>query len=270
MEHSAMENTSLRSADMPAAQKKVFIYKNTRLQEGNRVLVIPDVHLKPWMFERASELMKAGVAERAVCLMDIADDWGKKNRINLYRETYDAAIRFAKDYPETLWCIGNHDYSYIWSKVESGYSFHAEETVRRKLQELADALPDRDQLAVIHRIGSVLFMHAGLTDTFVRQTVPDTIQENTDAVIQFFNNSGTEILWNGASPIWTRPQYTGMPLYGEGRLLQVVGHTPMKQITQEGSLITCDTFSTYRDGRPFGSQEFLVVDTETWEWEGIR
>ncbi len=40
-----------------------------------KVLVIPDVHLKPWMFQRASELMKEIKPDRAVCLMDIADDW---------------------------------------------------------------------------------------------------------------------------------------------------------------------------------------------------
>ena len=39
-----------------------------------KVLVIPDVHLKLWMFQRASELMKETGADRAVCLMDIADD----------------------------------------------------------------------------------------------------------------------------------------------------------------------------------------------------
>lgn len=43
-----------------------------------RVLVIPDVHLKPWMFEQAAVLMRAKKANRAVCLMDIPDDWGKE------------------------------------------------------------------------------------------------------------------------------------------------------------------------------------------------
>ena len=42
-----------------------------------KVLVIPDVHLKPWMFERADKIMEQGAAERAVCLMDIPDDWNK-------------------------------------------------------------------------------------------------------------------------------------------------------------------------------------------------
>ena len=58
-----------------------------------KVLVIPDVHLKPKMFTRAMAIMEYGVAERAVCLMDIADDWNQQSNIALYEETYDAAIR---------------------------------------------------------------------------------------------------------------------------------------------------------------------------------
>jgi hypothetical protein len=36
-----------------------------------KVLVIPDVHLKPWVFDRAEEIMDAGTADKAVSLMDI-------------------------------------------------------------------------------------------------------------------------------------------------------------------------------------------------------
>ena len=39
-----------------------------------KVLVIPDVHLKPQMFRQAAAIMRAGKAKRAVCLMDIPDD----------------------------------------------------------------------------------------------------------------------------------------------------------------------------------------------------
>lgn len=74
-----------------------------------KVLIIPDVHLKPFMFKQAAELMERGIAKRAVCLMDIPDDWDKQFDISLYEETYDAAIRFAKKYPDTAWCYGNHD-----------------------------------------------------------------------------------------------------------------------------------------------------------------
>ena len=48
-----------------------------------KVLVIPDVHLRAWMFARASELMKEHGIDKAVCLMDIPDDWGKQGDVAL-------------------------------------------------------------------------------------------------------------------------------------------------------------------------------------------
>lgn len=42
-----------------------------------KVLVIPDVHLKPEIFQKADYLMGKKIADRAVCLMDIPDDWDK-------------------------------------------------------------------------------------------------------------------------------------------------------------------------------------------------
>ena len=41
-----------------------------------KVLVIPDCHLKPWMFAQADAIVKKGIADKAVCLMDLADDFG--------------------------------------------------------------------------------------------------------------------------------------------------------------------------------------------------
>ena len=54
-----------------------------------KILVIPDVHLKPQMFKQATALMHQGIADRAVCLMDIPDDWDKQYNVGLYEETYD-------------------------------------------------------------------------------------------------------------------------------------------------------------------------------------
>ena len=77
-------------------------------------------------------------------------------------------------------------------------------------------------------------------------------------------------MWQEMSPIWLRPQYTYERMYKPRKLLQVVGHTPVSEIIRKRNVISVDTFSTYRDGRPFGSQEFLVVDTQTWENTGIK
>ena len=48
--------------------------------------------------------------------MDVPDDWNQEYNLELYRDTFDAAITFAKKYPDTLWCYGNHDLSYLWNK----------------------------------------------------------------------------------------------------------------------------------------------------------
>ena len=195
-----------------------------------KVLVIPDVHLKPWMFERAAELLKEGNADRAVCLMDIPDDWRQEFNLDLYIQTFDAAIQFAKNFPETLWCYGNHDICYPWNQRETGYSKIAPWTVCEKLRKLQEALLEEKQLAFLHRIDHVLFCHGGLTDDFVRQYVPAKYYNDIDAVIEMINSFGTGELWQGArrpvdvgfaptgaerraSPLWYRPQYYGGKMY---------------------------------------------------------
>ena len=44
----------------------------------------------------------------------------------------------------------------------------------------------------------------------------------------------------------------------------------MNEITREKNLISTDVFSTYRDGSPIGTQEFLLLDTVTWEYVGVK
>ena len=234
-----------------------------------KVLVIPDVHLKPWMFEQAGELMRQGLAEKAVCLMDIADDWHQQWNLDLYIETYDAAIAFAKAFPETLWCYGNHDVCYQWNRRETGYSKIAAWTVNEKLRILQESLPEEKQLAYIHRIDDVLFMHGGLTQFFVEMHVSEKAQMDTDNVIEEINNFGPYEMWDDLSPIWHRPQYSHLEMYEDGNLLQIVGHTPVKKIQRDGNVISCDVFSTDQNQKPIGSQEFLLIDTKTWDYQGI-
>ena len=235
-----------------------------------KVLVIPDVHLKPWMFRRASELLKEKNADRAVCLMDIADDWRQQFNLDLYIQTYDAAIAFAKEYPDTLWCYGNHDICYPWNQRETGYSKIAPLTVCEKLRVLRESLPDERQLAYMHRIDNVIFSHGGLADEFVRRYVSSKHYNDVDEVLSRINSFGCGEMWQDLSPIWYRPQYYAGKMYKPRKLLQVVGHTPVERISRKENLISCDVFSTDRDGKPIGTQEFPVIDTVTWEYHGVR
>ena len=103
------------------------------------------------------------------------------------------------------------------------------------------------------------FSHGGLAEAFVRRYVPSEQPDN-----------GLGEMWEDLSPIWYRPQYHAGRMYKSRELLQVVGHTPVEAIVKSGSLISCDVFSTYRDGTPIGTQEFLIIDTVTWDCSGIR
>ena len=235
-----------------------------------KVLVIPDVHLKPQMFEWATDLMKKRIADRAVCLMDIADDWNQQFNIDLYQKTFDTAIAFAKEFPDTLRCYGNHDVCYLWDRREGGFSLLAQATVCEQLRILREALPDDKQLAYLHQIDKVIFSHAGLADVFVRHRIPAELHDDSDAVLKTINSFGPDEMWQDLSPIWFRPQLHIIKLYKAEQFLQVVGHTPVKKIEKKGNLISCDVFSTHRNGSPIGTQEFLLIDTVSWEYFGVQ
>ena len=158
-----------------------------------KVLVIPDCHLKPWMFAQADAIMKKGIAEKAVCLMDLADDFGVHDDAQ-YLETYEAAITFAREYPETLWCYGNHDLSYIWGKPETGYHPEKRGLVCQEIKKLTNTLPKKSQLAYIHKIDKTLFMHGGLANLFVQLRVAPQNRKNVLAVIKVINQMGCETM----------------------------------------------------------------------------
>ncbi len=235
-----------------------------------KILVIPDVHLKPWMFEQAARLMKTEKIDKAVCLMDIADDWKEQLNLGLYIKSYQAAADFAMEFPETLWCWGNHDISYVWQRMQSGYSNWAVNVVLDGLGKLKAAIPDPGQLAFIHRIDNVLFMHGGLTEPFAREYAASADFDDIDGIIEEINSLGPDELWQNTSPLWLRPQYRAVLMYKADEYLQVVGHTPVERIIYKNNLISCDVFSLTREKVPFGTQEFPVLDTETWECYGVR
>ena len=236
-----------------------------------RILVIPDIHLKDWIFDRAEKILEAGEADRAVCLMDIADDYGQAYNLDQYIKTYDRAIAFAKKFPDTLWCYGNHDICYEINMRETGYSKIAEYTVCTKLGELERSLPDPDQLGFIHRVDNLLFMHGGFCSYFADDAIPEDIVKDVNKTVHYINHEIPKMMmWGDWTPLWYRPQIGyRYPLYKEDELLQVVGHTPVKYPMMVNGVLSCDTFSTSSDKTPFGSQEFVIIDSETKEWTAV-
>lgn len=235
-----------------------------------KVLVIPDIHLKTWIFDRAENILKTGKADRAVCLMDMPDDWDMEFQIDRYKETFDRAIAFAADYSDTLWCYGNHDVSYPWGRLETGYSPYAERTVMTKLEELENSLRNPSQINIIHRIDNVLFSHGGLTAEFVKWLNEDLLDADIDDVIDAVNETAHDYLWNDESPLWLRPQNKTREIFRADIYKQVVGHTPVKRIFEKDGIISTDVFSTYRDGTQIGESAMIIIDSETKKYEKIE
>ena len=235
-----------------------------------RILVIPDVHLKTWMFDRAEDILKADKADRVVCLMDMPDDWNMAFQIEMYRNIYDRAIEFAKTYPDTLWCYGNHDLSYPWGMLETGYSPYAERTVLSKLEELENSLKDPSQIAIMHRIDNVLFSHGGLTVDFLRWLDEDLLECDIDEVVAAVNDAAQKYLWNDESPLWLRPQHRNVNVFRNDIYTQVVGHTPVEEIFEKDGIISTDVFSTYHDGTQIGESAMIVIDSETRKYKKIK
>lgn len=228
----------------------------------SRVLVIPDIHLKPWIFDEAEKVNKDSYDD-IVILGDIVDDWGKGNNLDLYRETLDRAVEFGKTYEQSLWCYGNHDVSYLWDAMESGYSVMARETVIEGITKLERVVEDRYKF--VHRIDNVLFSHAGLTETFVLHSCGYHVKEIED-ILARVNRMKKDSLWRNSSPIWVRPQQDFYRMFRDDIYYQVVGHTPVEEPLDACGVLTLDLFSTYSDGSPYGNQKLYIVDTLTREY----
>ncbi len=226
----------------------------------NKVLVIPDVHLKPWMVERAERRAAKEEYAQVVILGDIADDWGKGRNTDLYNQTFNAVIHLIKAYPEkTYFCYGNHDLSYRWKAMESGYSPYAEKLVIKKLEEIENAcLPDH--CAYVHKIGNVLFSHAGLVEEFIEEY--ELYGLPLDELLSIINHMDKPQMWKDNSPIWVRPQHSVMKFYPHD-MAQVMGHTPVPGPFKKDNTVTLDTFSTYSNGSKIGPNTFFWVDTDS-------
>lgn len=235
-------------------------------------LIIPDCHLKPLMFDLAEDILEAGQADFAVQLGDLVDDWGQEFNLPLYSRTMERVLKFYKKHPNTLWCMGNHDFGYYhpdFGRRETGHSKFVEGEMKTWLDEFKRAgLVQKP----VHIVDNCVFSHAGLTEDWMQRQLTlvgfpylekAPVEEN---ILRIANNAATDELWLESSPIWARPQMDHYDMYCPDRL-QVVGHTPMHEVKEEDGILSTDVFSTNATGYFLGSKQFVIVDTITKEWK---
>ena len=225
----------------------------------SKVLVIPDTHLKPKMFDLADKIMQERGVDYAVQLGDNFDDFLCYD--DQYRNHNVRMLRFAHDYPKTVWLWGNHEISYILGRPVTGNTFVGEDYARSYQEDFNPKF--------IHLDGKVLFSHAGVFQEFVDRNGLagcKTVEELTAKM----NELDMVAFWQDDSPIWARPQYERLtvPRVLEG-YLQVVGHTPMREVMREGGVVTTDVFST-NWGQKIGVERMVVVDTAGPDFEVVE
>jgi hypothetical protein len=166
-----------------------------------------------------------------------------------FREIIDAAGRDAR----IKLLLGNHDFHYLLGDPYERYSRFNSAAAR----EIARAL--RENLRLFHIVeqreiagGSVLISHAGVSDTFMAlQDVktPLDLNECFKSDMNNFRFNGVDVYGDDAtqSPLWIRPR--ALLANAAIGFSQIVGHTPMDEITteeiphQSGKTITfIDTF----------------------------
>lgn len=233
-----------------------------------KVVVVPDIHLKPWIVDQAEKVLRDGKAEQAVFLGDYVDDWNQQSNTELYRSTLQSLLDFAEKHPETKFCIGNHDFQYLKGIKGAGYSTQQLNLVRNFFGRIHDVA----EFKMLFKIDNVVFSHAGLLLSFVSRNLPEDRRDNIDQVIDLLNYKGDQgdvIFFEEDSPMWARTILFDHGYYfNEDYVLNVFGHTPTHRVESHEGGLSVDVYSTYRDGHtPIGEQRMIVIDTVTKEWE---
>lgn len=192
-----------------------------------KVLAVGDIHQKPWILKRVESIIDN--YDKVVFVGDYADDFSAKpqDRIEMWKDMR----KFERKYSSINVLIGNHDYVYLHKSYAGRYT---------GWDSIAQALLDTEpnlkgwllDLPFLVELDGVKYSHAGITDSW-----------------------DFEALMSEDGPLWVRPR--------DGYVYksnQVFGHTPQKTCVEVQKNVWCiDTFSTFRDGAPFGDHTVLEI-----------
>ena len=149
---------------------------------------------------------------------------------------------------EVIMLIGNHDYHYFPEIGDCGTSGYQRGIAPNIIQVIDE---NRHHLQMAYNFGDFVFTHAGVSEQFMDQTFGKTNWNVESMVVdlnEMFKYKPLAFMFNGfnaygddlwQTPIWIRPKSL-MEVnrdYLRKEIIQVVGHTSMKQINIEGKAI---------------------------------
>ena len=224
----------------------------------SKILVIPDTHLKPKIFNLADKIMRENKVDYAIQLGDNIDDFYCYD--DQYRNHSARMLQFFQDHPNTIWLWGNHEISYLINRPVTGNLYCG--------KQYAHLYKENFHPKFVHLDGKIVFSHAGIFQEFINANNLENCK-NTNELISKINELDYIAFWQDNSPIWARPQYTKLTKNKElSNYTQVVGHTPIKNIVKHDGIISVDTFST-NWSQKFGSEQMIIIDTENLSFKII-
>lgn len=167
---------------------------------------------------------------------------------------------------EVVMLIGNHDHHYfkeVGFTGTSGYQHRSASIITQIIEN------NKHHLQIAFQFDQILCTHAGVCETFLQERFGET---NINATIiveklnQLFEENPNAFEFNGwepsgdnigQTPIWIRPKsLMSDSIHLKKSIIQVVGHTSMKQIptnaSTNGRYYFIDTFDT--------SKQYLLVE----------
>ena len=225
----------------------------------SQILVIPDTHLKPKMFDLADKIMRENSIDYAVQLGDNLDDFYCYD--NQYYNHNARMLKFKNDHKNTIWLWGNHEISYILNRPVTGNIYSG--------KQYAYSYRENFNPKFAHLDEKIIFSHAGIFQEFLDETHL-TNYKIAEALIKKINRLDYTAFWRDNSPIWARHEYDRLakPRLFNG-LTQVVGHTPIKKIQNIDNENTTDLIST-NWGVKISTERMIIVDTSKPSYEIIN
>lgn len=229
----------------------------------SKVLVIPDIHTKTWIVDKALKIAERIRVDKIVMLGDYFDDWDATEKTE--RATLSYMKDLLKKHTNIIPLYGNHELSYMGYPC-SGHHHNVAE-------EINAAIKDDYRFLYAVGIDGVLYTHAGVLQSWLRNN--KIVNENT-LRYRLGTDSGAVLLEekiNGLPNLKALSQVGAErggkdpapgPLWADFRELindelptvkQVVGHTPISNIECVGNVWFCDTYSNGNQ-----SNEFLLVE----------
>ena len=177
------------------------------------------------------------------------------------KRNFLAIVEYKKARPDNVVLLyGNHDYEYLPNVNEQSSRYNG-----LYAKSIRDLLVDAAPLfhGVAYAIGEkYLVTHAGVTRPWKDKYLPDVTNINPSSMARAIN-----ALWESDkpafgfrynaemfdfygespqhSPIWVRPQMLGWHnLYKRTDVIQIVGHSQVKNITDSGDVVFVDCLGT--------------------------